>query len=308
MSALRSALIALSQNRILRRLSERSLPGQKIGSRFVAGTEAADALHVAESLNREGMAVALDSLGESAASELEAHKAATVYHQLLDSIAAKKLNANINVRLTQFGLGVSADLAMRVVESLAEHAGRTGNFVRIEMENSAWTQVTLDLVRRVHARSGLRDAIGISIQAYLYRSEADIEQLLAEGIRVRLCRGAYREPAEVAFPRKADVDANYIRLCGMLMESQNNPALSTHNGAVVGAVKSMARARGLEQSRFEFQMQYGVRRRLQRELVREGYKVRVHVPFGREWYPYFMKRLADRPSRAMLLARNFLLD
>jgi proline dehydrogenase len=308
MPALGSALIALSQNRVLRRFFERSLPGRKISSRFVAGAEPGDALGIAEILNHQGIAVALDSLGETVTTEIEAHKAANVYHQLLDSIAARKLNANINVKLTQLGVGVSSGLAMRVVENLAEHAGRTGNFVRIEMENSTWTQTTLDLVRRVHARPGLRNAIGISIQAYLYRSQADIEQLLAEGISVRLCSGAYREPAQVAFPRKADVDANYIRLCGMLLDSQNAHALSTHNGALIAAVKSMVRERGVEQSRFEFQMQYGVRRGLQRKLVRQGYKVRVRVPFGTEWYPYFVKLLADRPGNTMLIARNFLLE
>jgi proline dehydrogenase len=165
--------------------------------------------------------------------------------------------------------------------------------------------VTLDIVRRLHARPDLRGAIGIVIQAYLYRSEADIEQLAADGIRVRLCKGAYKEPAEVAFARKADVDASFIRLSKILLESPAYHALATHDEAMIAAAKSFAKQRGIDPSRFEFQMLYGVRRDLQRNLVREGYNVRVYVPFGREWYPYFMRRLAERPANALFLARNF---
>ena len=305
MPLLRSAFIALPRNRVLRNFSERSIVGRRMSSRFVAGMEIDDALRVAEAVNQQGMAVTLDSLGESVTSETEAHKAADVYHQLLDLIAARKLNANISVKLTQMGLELSPKLADTIARSLAEHASRSGSFVRIDMEDSSLTRVTLDIVRRLHARPDLRGAIGIVIQAYLYRSEADIEQLAADGIRVRLCKGAYKEPAEVAFARKADVDASFIRLSKILLESPAYHALATHDEAMIAAAKSFAKQRGIDPSRFEFQMLYGVRRDLQRNLVREGYNVRVYVPFGREWYPYFMRRLAERPANALFLARNF---
>jgi proline dehydrogenase len=264
-----------------------------------------DALRVAEAVNQQGMAVTLDSLGESVTSETEAHQAADIYHRLLDSIAARKLDANISVKLTQMGLQLSPLLAESIAWKLAEHAGRLGNFVRIDMEDSSQTQVTLDIVRRLHARPELRAAIGTVIQAYLYRSESDIEQLLANGIRVRLCKGAYKEPADVAFPQKAAVDGNYVRLSEMLLESPVYHALATHDEAMIETAKSFAKQRGIDASRFEFQMLYGVRRELQRSLVREGYSVRVYVPFGKDWYPYFMRRLAERPANVIFLAKNF---
>jgi proline dehydrogenase len=289
----------------MRRFSERSGAGRRLSSRFVAGLEIDDALRVAEDVNRQGMAVTLDSLGESVSSEDHARKAAEIYHQLLDAIAVRKLNANISVKLTQMGLALSPELAGRIAESLAVHAAATGNFLRIDMEDSPVTQVTLDIVRRLHARPDLRGAIGIVIQAYLYRSQADVEQLLAEGIRVRLCKGAYLEPPEVAFSRKADVDANYIKLSGLLLQSSIYHGLATHDEAMIAAAKSFASLHGIAPGRFEFQMLFGVRRDLQRKLVNEGYNVRVYIPFGREWYPYFMRRLAERPANVLFLARNF---
>ncbi len=305
MPLLRSAFIALSRNRLLRRFVERSRMGGRLSSRFVAGMEIEDALRVAEAVNQQGMAVSLDSLGESVTSEAEAHRAAEIYHQLLDSIEARKLNANISVKLTQMGLEHSAGLAETIVESLARHAAASGNFVRIDMEDSRLTQITLDIVRRIHAHAELRGAIGIVIQSYLYRSQADVEQLLAEGIRVRLCKGAYKEPAEVAYPRKADVDANFFRLSRMLLSSPIYHGLATHDEAMIDAAKAFSLQNGIDPGRFEFQMLFGVRRDLQRRLVREGYNVRVYVPFGREWYPYFMRRLAERPANVIFLARNY---
>jgi proline dehydrogenase len=305
MPVLRSTFIALSKNRLLRRFCEHSRIGRRMSSRFVAGMEIGDALRVADALNRQGMAVTLDSLGESVSSEAEAHRAADIYHQLLDLIAAHKLNANISVKLTQMGLELSPELAQKIAQSLAEHAGTTGNFVRIDMEDSSLTQVTLGIVCRLHKRPDLRGAIGIVIQSYLYRSQADIEQLLADGIRVRLCKGAYKEPAEAAFPRKAAVDANYIRLSCMLLDSPVYHGLATHDETMISEAKSFARQHGIDPSRFEFQMLFGVRRDLQRRLVNEGYNVRVYIPFGREWYPYFMRRLAERPANVLFLARNF---
>jgi proline dehydrogenase len=305
MPILRSAFIALSRNRMMRRFSERSGMGRRLSSRFVAGMELEDALRVAESVNRQGMAVTLDSLGESVNSEIEAHQSAEIYHQLLDQIAARKLNANISVKLTQMGLELSPDLAGSIAESLARHASATGNFLRIDMEDSSLTQVTLDIVRRIHALPELRGAIGIVIQAYLYRSQADIEQLLADGIRIRLCKGAYKEPAEVAFPSKADVDKNYVRLSGMLLDSPVYHGVATHDEAMIAEAKKFAKQHGIDPTRFEFQMLFGVRRDLQRKLIQDGYNVRVYIPFGREWYPYFMRRLAERPANVLFLAKNF---
>jgi proline dehydrogenase len=305
MPVLRSFFIALSHNRALRRFSEHSMVGKRLSSRFIAGMEIDDALRVAEEVNKQGMTVTLDSLGESVTSEAEAKAAAEVYHKLLDAIAARKLNANISMKLTQMGLNLSRPLAESIAESVVQHAGKTGSFVRIDMEDSSLTQVTMEIVKRLHAKPALRAAIGIVIQAYLFRSEKDIEDLIANGIRVRLCKGAYQEPAEIAFPRKADVDANFIKLANMLLESPDYHGLATHDDAMVAAAKSHAKEHGIERSHFEFQMLYGIRRDLQRKLVEEGYNVRIYVPFGNDWYPYFMRRLAERPANVLFLAKNF---
>lgn len=306
MALLRSAFIALSRNRRLRRFSERSSLGTRLSSRFVAGLEIEDALRVAEAVNKQGMSVSLDSLGESVTSEAEAHRAADVYHKLLDAIAARKLNANVSVKLTQMGLELDRGLAESIAQNLTEHAQSYGNFVRIDMEDSSLTQVTIEIVRRIHALPNLRGAIGTVIQSYLYRSEADIQQLLADGIRIRLCKGAYKEPATVAFPKKADVDANYVKLTGMLLSSPVYHGIATHDVNMIAAAKTYAREHGIEAGRYEFQMLYGVRRDLQRQLVREGYNMRVYVPFGTEWYPYFMRRLAERPANVFFLAKNMM--
>jgi proline dehydrogenase len=305
MPVLRSAFIALSKNRLLRKFCEQTRFGRRMSSRFVAGMEIGDALLVAQALNQQGLLVTLDSLGESVSSEVEAQAAAEIYHKLLDLIASHKVNANVSVKLTQMGLELSPQLAGEIAQSLAQHARSIGNFVRIDMEDSSLTQVTLDIVRRIHAQPELRNSIGIVIQAYLYRSQADIEQLIAEGIRVRLCKGAYKEPAEVAFPVKADVDMNYVKLGEMLLDSPIYHGLATHDDSMIAAAKAYAAGHNIAPSSFEFQMLYGVRRDLQRKLVSEGFNVRVYVPFGREWYPYFMRRLAERPANVLFLAKNF---
>jgi len=275
-----------------------------LSSRFVAGTHIGDALLATHSVNNQGMSVTLDSLGEDVTSELEAREAAQTYHQILESVAAQKLNANISVKLTQMGLQLSPELAYEITEGLARHAKEKGSFLRIDMEDSSLTQVTLDIVRRVHALPELRGSIGVVIQAYLYRSRSDIEQLAADGIRVRLCKGAYKEPAEVAFPRKLDVDTNFVRLSKMLLDSHVYHGLATHDEAMIAAAKAYATEHNIDRSRFEFQMLYGIRRDLQRQLVNEGYNVRVYVPFGSRWYAYFMRRLAERPANLLFLVRN----
>jgi proline dehydrogenase len=305
MSVLRSAFIALSHNRPLRHFCENTKFGRRMSSRFVAGMEIGDALRVAADLNHQGFLVTLDSLGESVTSDTEAHRAAEIYHELLKWIASQKLNANISVKLTQMGLTLDPALARSIAESLARRAAEVGSFVRIDMEDSSLTQSTLDIVRRIHARPELRSSIGVVIQSYLYRSQADVEQLLANGIRVRLCKGAYNEPPEVAFPKKSDVDANYIRLANMLLDSPVYHGLATHDEAMIAAAQAFASEHGIDKSRFEFQMLFGVRRDLQRRLVSQGYNVRVYVPFGTEWYPYFMRRLAERPANVIFLARNY---
>ena len=306
MPVLRSAFIALSQNRPLRKFVEHGSFGGKLSSRFVAGFEIEDALRVCSQVNQQGMHVTLDSLGESVTNADEAHRAADIYHRLLDQIAARKLDSNISVKLTQMGLTQDPALAEEIALNLAEHAHATNNFVRIDMEDSTLTQITMDIVRRIHARPELQGSIGIVIQSYLYRSQADIEQLIADGIRVRLCKGAYKEPAEVAFPKKSDVDANYIKLSNLLLQSPIYHGLATHDENMIAAAKTFAAQRGIDRSGFEFQMLFGVRRDLQRKLVAEGYNVRVYIPFGREWYPYFMRRLAERPANVFFLAKNML--
>ena len=306
MPLLRSAFIALSTNKTLRSFSESSSFGRKLSSRFVAGLEVEDALRAAELLNNYGMTATLDSLGESISTEAEAHKSADIYHRLLDAIAAKKLKANISVKLTQMGLEMDPDLAYKIAAGLTEHARTTGNFLRIDMEGSNLTQTTLDIVHHLHAREEYRGHIGIVIQAYLYRSEADIQQLIADGIRVRLCKGAYQESPDIAFPKKQDTDTNYVRLTSILLSSPLYHGIATHDEAMIEAAKTYAKNQGISPEHFEFQMLYGVRRDLQRRLVKEGYNVRIYVPFGREWYPYFMRRLAERPANVFFLAKNLL--
>jgi proline dehydrogenase len=305
MPILRSAFIALSRNRPLRRFLEHSRIGVKLSSRFIAGMTLEDALRVAQSVNAQGMAVSLDSLGESVTSEKEAHRAAEIYHELLDAISERKLNANVSLKLTQMGLEQSQQLAETIVANLAQHAQSIGNFLRVDMEDSRLTQITLDIVRRLHARPNLREHIGIVIQAYLYRSQADIEQLLADGIRVRLCKGAYNEPPDVAFPTKEEVDKSFVKLTEMLLDSAVYHGIATHDENMIAATTEFAAKNGIDRSSFEFQMLYGIRRDLQRRLVQEGYRVRVYVPFGTEWYPYFMRRLAERPANVIFIAKNF---
>ena len=304
MPLFRSAFIALSRCRWLRSLAERTPLGVRLSSRFVAGMEIEDALRVTRELNAESMAVTLDALGENVTTEAEARRAAQTYHELLDRIAERRLNANVSIKLTQMGLSLSPALAEAIVAELAEHAARSGGFVRADMEDSSTTEATLALVRRLHARPELRDAIGVVIQAYLYRSEADIAQLIAEGVRVRLCKGAYLEPIAVAFQRKSDVDANYVRLSRILLASGLYHGLATHDEAMIAAAKTYAGQHGINAERFEFQMLYGVRRGLQSALVQEGFRVRVYVPFGRDWYPYLLRRLAERPANLLFLLKH----
>lgn len=306
MPILRSLFIALSQNKSLRHFSESSALGRRLSSRFVAGMDIEDVLRGANLLQNQGISSTLDSLGENVSSPEQARKSAGIYHRLLDAIAERKLNANVSVKLTQMGMDLSPDLAGEIVSGLVDHAVAVNNFVRIDMEGSPYTQATIDLTRRLHAQPANRGHVGVVIQAYLYRSADDIAALTADGIRIRLCKGAYKEPPALAFPEKSAVDANYVRLTQSLLTSGIYHGIATHDEAMISAAKQFVQQHGVSKSSFEFQMLYGIRRDLQRSLVAEGYNVRVYTPFGAEWYPYFMRRLAERPANVLFLAKNML--
>jgi proline dehydrogenase len=306
MSILRSSFIALSTNQPLRHFSESSSTGRRMSSRFVAGMTLDEVVQAAESLQEQGIASTLDSLGENVHTPEEAERSANIYHQLLDVIGEKKLNANVSVKLSQMGMELDPALAEGIVSRLTTHARTVDSFVRVDMEGTAYTQATIDLVRRLHAEPGNQGRIGVVIQAYLFRSEADIQTLLKDGIRIRLCKGAYQEPASLAFPDKADVDKNFVHLMKGLVGSGVYHGIATHDEAMIEATRAYVRAQQIDPAAFEFQMLYGVRRDLQKKLVAEGYKVRVYVPFGTEWYPYFMRRLAERPANVLFLAKSLL--
>jgi len=301
---LRSVFIALSRNRTVRHWAEQSRVGRRLASRFVAGLTVDEALAACRRMNAEDMSVSLDSLGESVTVEAEARAAAEVYHRLLDAIRAGGLNANVSLKLTQMGIDIAPQLAEQIVSGVIEHAAAAGAFVRIDMEDAHYTDATIALTERLHAR--FPGAVGTVLQAYLYRTEQDAERLLNQGIRIRLCKGAYKEPPELAFPRKADVDANYGKLMKRLAVSGVCCGIATHDEKIVNAMLRFVREQGIARDSFEFQMLYGIRRDLQRRLARDGFRVRVYVPFGTAWYPYFMRRLAERPANALFLARNLL--
>ncbi|HXC95075.1 MAG TPA: proline dehydrogenase family protein [Edaphobacter sp.] len=307
---LRSFFIALSQNKNLRSFSERSSLGRKLSSRFVAGMSVEDVLAVCERVNHEGIAATLDSLGESVTTEAEAQKSADIYHQLLDAIEARKLNANVSVKLSQVGMDFDPALAERIVGEMVAHAAQVHSFVRIDMEGSPYTEATIAMTERLAAK--YPGAVGTVLQAYLYRTDTDTSRLLDQGIRVRLCKGAYKEGPEVAFPSKADVDANYVNLMKRMVTYQSPETgkgvfcgIATHDEAIVDQMRSFVNDNKIDKHAFEFQMLYGVRRDLQRRLATEHYGVRVYIPFGPEWYPYFMRRLAERPANVIFLVKNF---
>ena len=305
MPLLRSAFIALSTNSRLRRFVEKSSLGRRMSARFVAGFRIEDALSAAAALGRQGLFVTLDSLGENVSSPAQARQAAQIYHWLLDAIAGANFDANVSLKLTQMGMDLGENVAFEIVSGLVKQAAAANSFVRVDMEGSAYTQATIDLVRRLHAVPANRGHVGIVIQAYLRRSARDVETLLSDGIRIRLCKGAYKEPPEVAFPTKREVDENFVALTKVLLKSGIYHGIATHDEAMIRATREFVAAERLDRSSFEFQMLYGIRRDLQRQLVQEGYHVRVYVPFGDQWYPYFMRRLAERPANVLFLARNF---
>jgi proline dehydrogenase len=305
---LRTFFVRLSENPSLRNFAERSSLGRRVSGRFVAGTEIADAVRATQAINRAGMSVSIDNLGENVTNPDEARHSAQLYQQILDAIAANRLNANISLKLTHMGLDVDEKLARDIVSGLVAKAASMSpaGFVRVDMEGSPYTQRTLDFVHELHRMPGNSNSVGTVIQAYLKRSESDVEKLLAENIRIRLCKGAYKESAEIAFPAKSDVDANYIKLMKILMKSGIYHGLATHDERIVQQATAFAKSEKISPDSFEFQMLYGIRRDLQQRLVRKGWRVRIYIPFGSEWYPYFMRRLGERPANVLFIARNLL--
>jgi proline dehydrogenase len=305
---LRTFFVRLSENPSLRTFAESSSLGRRVSNRFVAGTEIADAVRATQTINRASMSVSIDNLGENVTNPDEARHSAQLYHQILDAIVANQLNANISLKLTHMGLDVDEKLAREIVSGLVAKAAAMDppGFVRVDMEGSPYTQRTLDFVHELHAMPGNANAVGTVIQSYLRRSESDVEKLLAERIRIRLCKGAYKESAEIAFPLKSDVDANYIKLMKILMKSGIYHGLATHDETIIQQAQAFAIREKLSRDSFEFQMLYGIRRDLQRKLARDGWRVRIYIPFGSEWYPYFMRRLGERPANVLFIARNLL--
>ena len=289
-------------------MAERSAIGQRFSSRFVAGTQVEDVLQATRKVNQAGLSVSIDNLGENVTNADEARASAALYHQLLDDIAAQKLNANISLKLTHMGLDVDEKLAHEQVSSLVAKAAAMNpkNFVRVDMEGSPYTQRTLDFVHELHRRPENRGCVGAVLQSYMRRSESDAEKLLAEGTRIRLCKGAYKEPPEVAFQKKSEVDDSYVKLMKTLMKSGIYHGLATHDENIIKQATAFATRENIARDSFEFQMLYGIRRDLQQSLVKDGWRMRVYIPFGSEWYPYLMRRLAERPANVLFIAKNLL--
>jgi len=300
----RAIFISLSESRGLRSFAEKSAIGRRLSSRFVAGMSVEDALAATKATNSRGMSVSVDNLGENVTNLDEARESAHLYHELIDEIVERKLNANVSLKLTHMGLDIDEAVARTIVNEVVGHAAKRDNFVRIDMEGSPYTQKTLDIVRELHRTPGNAGHVGAVIQAYLYRSEKDVQELCAEGIRIRLCKGAYKESPEIAFQAKEDVDANFVKLMKILLKSGTYHGIATHDPKMIEATLAFARAEQIKPDSFEFQMLYGVRRDLQEQLVRDGWRMRVYIPFGTEWYPYLMRRLAERPANAIFILKN----
>ena len=298
---LRSLLLYLSERDAPKRFLTTRSAGRRLARRFIAGEELDDALRAIRWLNGEGFDVTLDYLGESVHDVPAAEEACRVYVSVLDRLAAEGLRSHVSVKLTQLGMAIDEGVTERNLKAIWERARAHLNFVRIDMEGSGYTESTVRIFREVDAP---RDTVGIAIQAYLYRAEKDVDELLKRGARIRLVKGAYKEPPELAFPHKEEVDRNYAKLMQKLLVSGGYHAIATHDPRMIAETQAFARTQHLGSDRFEFQMLFGIRRRLQRDLLREGYRVRVYVPYGHQWYPYFMRRLAERPANLIFLLRS----
>jgi proline dehydrogenase len=300
---LRSLLLFLSRQSRLRHWIETSPAADRLTSRFIAGHTLDRAVALCQRLNHEGLLASLDHLGESVTSLPEAENSREAYFRALDRIAEMALQATVSVKLTQLGLNFSEEECEANVDRLVTRAKAIGSGVEVDMESSEYVDRTLKLVSRLHAKHGSVRAV---IQAYLYRSETDIANLCLQGIPVRLCKGAYKEPSDLAFPRKPDLDRNYVLLMKILLDNGAYPALATHDQRIIRQAIDYTRERKIAADRFEFQMLYGIRRDLQRQLILDGYRLRLYVPYGDAWYPYFMRRLAERPANVLFLIRNLL--
>jgi proline dehydrogenase len=298
---LRTALLFLSRQNWLRRWVENSSAAQPLTRRFIAGLTLEDELAACARLKAEGITATLDHLGENVSSVEESHASRDSYIAALDGIARMGLPATVSVKPTQLGLDLGEDVCLANCGAIARRAKEFGSCVEIDMEASEYADRTLSIVRRVCEQYGCVRAV---VQAYLYRTAADIEDLNERGIPVRLVKGAYREPATVAYPKKADVDASFVRLMERLLDNGRYPAIATHDEAIIASTLEHVRRRGYPADRFEFQMLFGIRRDLQRKLTDEGYRLRLYVPYGDAWYPYFMRRLAERPANLLFMARN----
>jgi proline dehydrogenase len=300
---LRSALLYLSGQQQIFKFVRNNRLAKSFANRFVAGETLHTALAAVARLNPRGITASLDLLGESVHNEAEARAAGEAYITMLDRIHEQRADANVSVKLTAMGLDISEDLGVAIMHKILQRARDYGSFVRIDMESSEYTQRTLDLFEQ-RLYPAYRENVGIVLQSYLYRTFADVERAILIKARVRLCKGAYKEPETVAFPDKKDVDATYVRCMHELMLKGNYPGIATHDEAIINEAKRFAKANDIPPDRYEFQMLYGVRRDLQDQLVREGYRMRVYVPFGTQWYPYLMRRLAERPANVAFLTGN----
>lgn len=300
---LRNSLLFLSNQPSIFRFVRNNRMARGFANRFVAGETLDTAVTAVRKLNDAGMTASLDLLGESVHNEAEARAAGKAYLAILDRIDSEKLDANVSVKLTAMGLDISEELCIDVMQTVLQRASEYRSFVRLDMESSAYTQKTLDLFEQ-RLYPAYRENVGVVLQSYLYRTTADIEHMNQIRARVRICKGAYKEPESVAYPDKKDVDASYVRCMKLLMTHGNYPGIATHDERIIEQAKTFARENRITPDKYEFQMLYGVRRDLQDQLVREGYKLRVYVPFGTQWYPYLMRRLAERPANIAFLTGN----
>jgi proline dehydrogenase len=298
---LRRTILYLSNHKALRNWVETSPAARRLSSRFVAGSKLEDALDVCRRMRAEGITATLDYLGENVKSPEEAVACRDMYLRMLHAMEGAGVEPNVSLKLTQFGLDLSEAACEENVSALVKAAAEISGFVRLDMESSRYTDRTLSMVTRLHNEYR---SCGTVIQAYLHRSAADIACLERERIRVRLCKGAYLEPPEIAFSEKADVDKNYLALAESLLSTGEYPGIATHDERIIEKLERFVTRQRIARDRFEFQMLYGIRRDLQRRLVDEGYRLRVYVPFGEAWYPYFMRRLAERPANLLFFVRN----
>ena len=300
---IRASLLWLSEQPRIFKFVRSNRLARRLAARFVAGETVETAVGAVRELNAHGITASLDLLGESVASATEAARARDTYLESLDRIRTAGVDANVSVKLTQMGLDIDERLCLDHVGAIIGKAQGQSNFARVDMEGSAYTETTLRLFKeQLYRRYG--NAVGVVLQSYLYRTEKDVDAMIALGARVRLCKGAYKEPAAVAYPKKADVDASYVRCLERLLARGNYPGIATHDERILAHAKAYARGQGIPPERFEFQMLYGVRRDLQTKLRREGWRVRVYVPFGTHWYPYLMRRLAERPANIAFIVGN----